>query len=77
MHILGVGALGTVFANRLIRAGVPTTLILRPRTVSDRRVEICKESKTVEIQVENYCIRIFQALKNMSRVVHILFARMS
>ena len=67
MHILGVGALGTVFANRLIRAGVPTTLILRPKTVLDRSVEICKESKTVEIQVENLLYKDFPGTEKYER----------
>lgn len=67
MHVLGVGALGTVFANRLIRAGVPTTLILRPKTVLDRSVEICKESKTVEIQVENLLYKDFPGMEKYER----------
>ena len=65
MHILGAGALGTVFANRLIKAGINTTLILRPTTVFNQNVQICKESKTIEIQVENL---LYKDVPNVKKI---------
>ena len=67
MHILGAGALGTVFANRLIKAGINTTLILRPTTVFNQNVQICKESKTIEIQVENLLYKDFPNVEKIEK----------
>jgi 2-dehydropantoate 2-reductase len=58
LHILGAGAIGRVFANRMIRAGVETTLLLRPVRVealkrSGRMTDAIVQEKKVEVQVEN------------------------
>ena len=56
LHILGAGAIGRVFANRMIRAGVETTLLLRPVRVealkrSGRMTDAIVQEKKVEVQV--------------------------